>query len=306
MVSSGPRTQPPGAAVAATQPLAGPVATARLSDLPVDRMPQRTEDHVVMLVTAGQGTHALDFVTYACRPGTLLWGRPGQVHQFGGQTGFDATVLAFSHGILPALPEIDGLRELVADPLTATCWQPAGEDEEAIVAEIAQVGVDQVRYGGTQLGAALLAHSMAVLLMRIVALAPPPPAGPAALLLGLLRSELERDVTHRRVEEYAEALRCSVRTLTRASLAVTGRSAKQIIDERIALEAKRLLATGDDPVADVGRRLGFDEPTNFGRFFARETGQSPGAFRAALRRSPAPRVPHQRSALPGRLTPRSA
>ncbi|GAA0723858.1 AraC family transcriptional regulator [Dactylosporangium roseum] len=307
MVSSGPSFRPPGTPVAASRfRTGGPVAAARLSDLPLDRTPQRTEDHVVMLVSAGQGTHTLDFVTYACRPGTLLWGRPGQVHQFGGQAGFDATVLAFSPGILPSLGEIEGLRELVADPFAPTCWQPAGEDEEAIVAEIAQIGVDQVRYGATRLGAALLAHSMAVLLMRIAALAPPPPLGPAALLVGLLRAELERDVRHRRVEDYAETLRCSVRTLTRAGLAVTGRSAKQLVDERVALEAKRLLATGDEPVADVGRRLGFDEPTNFGRFFARETGQSPGAFRAMLRRSPAPRVPHQRSALPGRLTPRSA
>jgi AraC-like DNA-binding protein len=280
----------------------GPVVAARLSDLPVGRRPLRTDEHVVILVSAGQGTHALDFVTYACRPGTLLWGRPGQVHQFGGQVGFDATVLSFSPGILPELP----FPELVADPFAAACWQPAGEDEDAIVAEIAQIGVDQVRYGGTALGNTLLAHSMAVLLMRIAALVPAPRRTPADQLIGLLRAELEREVTHRRVEDYAEHLRCSVRTLTRASLAVTGRSAKQLIDERVALEAKRLLATSGLPVSDVGRLLGFDEPTNFGRFFARETGQSPGAFRANLQRSPAPRVPHQRSALPGRLTPRTA
>jgi AraC-like DNA-binding protein len=305
MVSFGPRLQPPGAP--AQMLSGGPVAAARLSDLPVDRLPQRTDDHIVILVSAGQGTHALDFVTYACRPGTLLWGRPGQVHQFGGQAGFDATVIAFSPGILPELPELAALRRLVADPFAATCWQPAGEDEEAIVAEIAQIGVDQVRYGGTPFGTTLLAHSMTVLLMRIAALAPTPPRSPADLLIGQLRAELERGVTHRRVEDYAETLRCSVRTLTRACLAATGRSAKQLIDERVALEAKRLLATSELPVSDVGRLLGFDEPTNFGRFFARETGQSPGAFRAMLQRSPAPRgVPHQRSALPGRLTPRSA
>ncbi|MEV8512604.1 AraC family transcriptional regulator [Dactylosporangium sp. NPDC051484] len=278
-----------------------PVSAARLSDLPIGRCAVRTADHVVILVSAGQGTHELDFVTYACRPGTLLWGRPGQVHRFGGQTGFDATVLTFSPSLLPELP----LPELVADPFAPACWQPAGEDEEAIVAEIAQIGVDQIRYGGTPFGETLLAHSVAVLLMRIAALAPAPRRGPADLLIGLLRAELEREVRHRRVEDYAEQLRCSVRTLTRASLAVTGRSAKQLIDERVALEAKRLLATSGLPVADVGRRLGFEEPTNFGRFFARETGQSPGTFRAVLRRSPAPRVPHQRSALPGRLTPRT-
>jgi AraC-like DNA-binding protein len=278
------------------------VDAARLSDLPAHPAPQRARDHVVILASTGQGTHAIDFVTHACRPGTLLWGRPGQVHQFGGQTGFDATVLAFPPSTLTALPPLPV--RLAADPAAPVCWQPAGEDEEAIVAEIAQIAVDRARSDGGELSRTLLAHQVAVLLMRIVALAPPPPTGPAADLIDQLRREIERDVTHRRVEEYADRLRCSVRTLTRASLATTGRTAKQLVDERVALEAKRQLATSVLPVAEVGRRLGFDEPTNFGRFFARETGQSPGAFRASLLRSPAaPRIPHQRSSLPGRLAP---
>jgi AraC-like DNA-binding protein len=171
---------------------------------------------------------------------------------------------------------------------------------------VAQIAVDCTRYRDDHLGAALLAHELAVLLVRIAALAPPPPRGPAAEVLAVLRAELERDVVHRRVEDYAELMGCSVRTLTRACLAATGGSAKQLIDERVALEAKRLLATTDVPVADVGRRLGFDEPTNFGRFFAREVGQTPGAFRATAHRTPLAVAPAQRSSLlPGRLTPRA-
>jgi len=55
-----------------------------------------------------------------------------------------------------------------------------------------------------------------------------------------------------------------------------------VVDDRVALEARRLLACTPLSVAEVGRRLGFPEPTNFGRFFHREVGQSPGGFRAAL------------------------
>ena len=78
-----------------------------------------------------------------------------------------------------------------------------------------------------------------------------------------------------------------MRTLTRASLSATGRTAKQLVDERVALEAKRLLAESDLPVAEVGARLGFNEPTNFGRFFTRTVGSSPGQFRAESRRAAA-------------------
>lgn len=263
-----------------------------------------------MLVTVGQGSHALDFTRYVCRPGTLLWGRPGQVHQFGAQPGLDATLLAFHDSALPGSADLSALRHLVNDPFAAACWLPTGEDEEAIVAEVSQIATDCHRYGegpGTEddIATTLLRHQLAVLLVRIAGLSPLPPTASAATdLLRRLRAELEREVVHRRVERYAQRLGCSVRTLTRACLAATGRSAKQLIDERIALEGKRLLATSDLPVAEVGRRLGFDEPTNFGRFFAREAGQTPGAFRAAATRlGPAPAVLAQRSSLPGRLEP---
>jgi AraC-like DNA-binding protein len=103
---------------------------------------------------------------------------------------------------------------------------------------------------------------------------------PGGEVMVAFRKEIEVSyATSRRVEDYAERLGCSVRTLTRACLAVTGRSAKQVIDDRVTLEAKRLLAYSDLPIATVGHQLGFTEPTNFGRFFARETGLTPGEFR---------------------------
>jgi AraC-like DNA-binding protein len=91
------------------------------------------------------------------------------------------------------------------------------------------------------------------------------------------------------VEEYADRLGCSVRTLTRACVAAGGRGAKQLIDDRVVLEAKRLLATTQLPVAAIGEELGFPEATNFGRFFAREAGRPPGEFRALATAPPSAR-----------------
>jgi hypothetical protein len=93
--------------------------TARCSELTPAPGARRADWHVIMLGTTGQGSHTLDFVTYPCRPGTLLWGRPGQVHQFGRQPGFDATLLAFAPELLPAP---NALRHLLDDPFARTCW----------------------------------------------------------------------------------------------------------------------------------------------------------------------------------------
>ena len=115
------------------------VDAARLSDLPAHPAPQRARDHVVILASTGQGTHTLDFVTHPCRPGTLLWGRPGPgapVRRPGRASTRPSS--SFRRRLLPPLPV-----RLVADPFAPACWQPAGEDEEAIVAEIAQIAVDR-------------------------------------------------------------------------------------------------------------------------------------------------------------------
>jgi AraC-like DNA-binding protein len=48
------------------------------------------------------------------------------------------------------------------------------------------------------------------------------------------------------------------------------------------LEAKRLLAHSLFPVANIGYEIGFSEPTNFVKFFRRETRLTPGAFRSQL------------------------
>ena len=163
-----------------------------------------------------------------------------------------------------------------------------------MINEVTQLAVDcQPAPGRSPPPRALLRHQLAVLLLR---LALPgvrrgrPPRAEAETFHRLCR-EVEHGYQHtRRVEDYAAQLGCSVRTLTRACLAVTGRSAKQVIDERVALQASRLLAATDEPIARIGRRLGFTEPTNFGRFFTREVGVSPGAFRAARDQPPAGRM----------------
>ena len=61
-------------------------------------------------------------------------------------------------------------------------------------------------------------------------------------------------------------------------------TAKQVIVERIILEAKRLLAHDNDTAARIGTDLGFDEPTSFARYFRRETDLTPAAFGATTRR----------------------
>ncbi|GGK84212.1 helix-turn-helix domain-containing protein [Mangrovihabitans endophyticus] len=258
--------------------------------------PQRLPNHLLALTTTGHGVIEIDFTSRECRPGTLLWVRPGQAVKVAEGTGLDAAMVCWRPGLLPP-GQTAGLD--TDDPVGPGRWQLTGEDEDAVINEFAQLAVDCERHSAGEAAAALLRHQLAVLLLRITLIAAddlPDMSTVESRTFARFRRMLEEGhATSRRVEDYAAQVGCSVRTLTRASLAVTGRTAKQVVDDRVALEARRLLACTPLSVAEVGRRLGFAEPTNFGRFFHREVGASPGVFRTNAtsdgRHVPVPRVP---------------
>lgn len=92
--------------------------------------------------------------------------------------------------------------------------------------------------------------------------------------------------TSRQVTWYAHRLGYSERTLSRATQEATGRTAKEFVDDRVILEAKRLLAHDGTTVAECARRTGFDDPANFSRFFRSHCGLPPGGSRPTWQRTP--------------------
>ncbi|MEV7623521.1 AraC family transcriptional regulator [Actinoplanes sp. NPDC089786] len=259
--------------------------------------PRRLSYHLLVLTTVGQGTIEIDFDTRRCHPGTVVWIRPGQALRFGGQPGLDASLVSWERDLLSG-EQLPGLTVEDAGPTASR--DLAGDEADVIGAGFTRLADDLERLTPGPVAASLVRHELAALLLRMALLTRPdgesPPSAEARTFARFRRALEEGHASSRRVEDYAEDLGCSVRTLTRASLAITGRTAKQVVDDRVALEARRLLACTEDSVAEVGRSLGFPEPTNFGRFFHREVGQSPGNFRLAVRDGSNHQVPQQRVA----------
>lgn len=76
------------------------------------------------------------------------------------------------------------------------------------------------------------------------------------------------------VDKSAQQLGISVRSLQR-HLHEAGVSHSQLVDEVRFEIACRLLDEREMSIADVGRALGFTDPSNFSRAFMRWTGMSP-------------------------------
>ncbi|MDX3977070.1 helix-turn-helix domain-containing protein [Shinella sp.] len=78
---------------------------------------------------------------------------------------------------------------------------------------------------------------------------------------------------------YAEKLGISPTHLNRIVKAATGLSAHAYIGRKMIDEAKRELVFTDMPAQEIGLRLGFADPAYFSRYFLRETGETPRAWR---------------------------
>ncbi|MCL7764633.1 helix-turn-helix domain-containing protein [Polaribacter sp. Z014] len=81
------------------------------------------------------------------------------------------------------------------------------------------------------------------------------------------------------VSKYALQLNVTQKRLSRATLKIMAITPKQMIDARILLEAKRLLVHNSASVKEIGYTLGFDEPTNFVKFFKKHQTITPKEFR---------------------------
>ncbi|WP_411133637.1 helix-turn-helix transcriptional regulator [Streptomyces sp. C10] len=129
----------------------------------------------------------------------------------------------------------------------------------------------------------LLAHLLSALVLRVLPAEPaePPTGRPHEhTVFHRYRAAVEERFTrHHHVRDYASALGYGPRTLTRATRAATGLGAKQFLDQRILLEAKRLLAHTDLPAARCAEHLGFHDAANFTTFFRRQAGLSPSRRR---------------------------
>jgi AraC family transcriptional activator of pobA len=97
---------------------------------------------------------------------------------------------------------------------------------------------------------------------------------------------VERDFARRhRVSDYASALGLTPGHLNALCRTQLRQTASACIHGRQVLEAKRLLLYSDLTVAEVADRLGFGDPAYFSRFFRREAGSAPAAYRAQKRQA---------------------
>ncbi|MER0477662.1 helix-turn-helix transcriptional regulator [Streptomyces sp. Edi2] len=246
---------------------------------------KRLAFHELIAVRTGTLRCSVDFTEHELTPGSWLWVRPGQISQYRSDlTLAEGSIVLFLPGFLsPATAEaarVDQYDETL--PLV-----PQGAEGDAVrrVLELLESEYRQLADLPLEVHIEVVRHLLAVLVLRLAQVRGArsgDEAGDAAFRS--FQRAVERDFarTHR-VDDYAKQLGYSVRTLTRATHAAAGCGAKRYIDDRVLLEAKRLLVHTGLTSTAIGDRLGFPDATVFTKFFRQRAGETPATFRNRAR-----------------------
>jgi len=96
-------------------------------------------------------------------------------------------------------------------------------------------------------------------------------------------TQLEEDFTrYHSVAHYSAELHMSSRQLADLCRQVNGKSLKQIIIDRLILEAKRHLLFTDLSIKEIAYALGYESPFYFSQTFKKATQKSPSDYRKSL------------------------
>ncbi|MEU7560963.1 helix-turn-helix domain-containing protein [Streptomyces eurythermus] len=250
--------------------------------------PVRLEFHLVMSVRSGLLRCVVDTTACQVAPGSWLWIRPGQFVRFpdgcrGGADVPDTAVVLFQASFLDAAT-------VTGAQLDRRAWRlpmsPAPQAAQPLdrTLELLEGEYHRLRDLPLEVHVAVVRHALSILVLRLANLPGGQRKHAGDEAFRLFRDAVEQDFArHHQVEAYAARLGYSVRSLTRATNAAVGRGAKAFIDDRLVLEAKRLLLHTQLPASAIADRLGFSSTTVFTRFFRHRTSETPLGFRRRAR-----------------------
>lgn len=239
----------------------------------------------ILWMSHARGRHVLDFESYEIKPHSVFFISPGQIH--GWTSDVDATGYAINFSaefFLQLFPRVEESADFPffhianTDPVLYLD-ERAHTELFPLLLEIEKEYRDEQRWRYD-----IVRSLLQILLIKMRRLHTPRGAESALprsysltkrYKLLIEAHYLEFDS----VQDYASRLFVTDRKLNEAVKATTGRTATQLIHDRILMEAKRLLAQSELSIAEIAYSLNFDDFAYFCRFFKKNLQLTPGEFK---------------------------
>ncbi len=243
------------------------------------RRAHRHDYHFFVLQEKGVSHTEIDFEEHLITKPSVLYQSPSQVHRALRVEDIEMYILIISNEHLHAdyILLLQGISP--AKPL------PILSDDLALVRKAFALCTDLYERNEDKLYLPRLKDSCNALVALIISLylrqAKPSDKLSRYETIGKAFNQLleDRFTAMKRPADYADALNISVTYLNECVRNTTGHSVSYHIQQRIVLEAKRLLYHSDQSVKEIAATLGYEDYPYFSRLFTKVTGMTALAFR---------------------------
>ncbi|MGH1338084.1 MAG: AraC family transcriptional regulator [Aureispira sp.] len=251
--------------------------------------PQLVEFYMILFIQEGTGVHTIDFLEYPYQKGTILTIRKDQVHQFHPSDTVVGTLLLFTDDFLvsylehlEALKSVQLFNEILGIPkiqLKKQGFQEISTLVERIKQEYFKVN-DAYSLGIIRSEL----HILIAKLFRLKANQQPISTHKKYLHEFIHFQDLveQHAKQYTKVKDYARLMAVSTKTLNNITQTIVHKSAKQFIDDISIKQIKRLLINTKLSIKEIAYHSGFEESTNFYKYFKRQTKSTPEQFRSTF------------------------
>lgn len=239
----------------------------------------RDDYHLFFLQEKGTTPFEIDFQRHKIQPSSVMYIHPNQVHRMVAFENVTLSFLAINNENLH--PEYLQLLEDIAPA------KPLFLDEGTFstISEAVLLSIRLSERKHEKLYHALLKDSCNTIAALIASqyleqLKAPDKLSRFEIITKAFKSLLEHNfITIKKPGDYAKKLHISTAYLNECIKHTTGHSVSYHIQQRIILEAKRLLYHSDKSVKEIAAALGFEEYNYFSRLFTKGTGMPALTFR---------------------------
>ncbi len=246
--------------------------------------PHKKNHFVISFIVKGKLKSYVDFRAYDLIPGSSGLVNPNQIHwiEVNRPQVVEAYVLAFSKIFLTKLDISPHTKITINAPEEHMKVAP-GEHTE-ILRKLFQSIVEEFQREPEKPNF-IVRKLMEALLTKLDQIYPSTKSDfkkSAPLYLRFLNTLDKRVAETHRVNQYAELLETSEKSLNRACQEVIGQSAQEVIHHKINYEARRLLHFSKSSAKEIAYQTGFNDPVQFSKFFKQHNNRTPLEYRRQL------------------------
>ncbi len=248
----------------------------------------RVEFYVILFIEEGQGYHTIDFTDFKCSGGTLITIRKDQLHKFFRSNNLKGSLLLFTDEFLVSyLEEMENQKTMLLfnELLGVPKLQLKNCDFRNVQQIISRIKKEYFKVNDQHSLSIIRSelHILVTSLFRIKAKSEEIDFEKKYLKEFVsLQQLIEKNITKTtRVQDYALMMGLSSRTLNTITKSIVHKSAKEFIDEICTKQIKRLLINTQLSVKEIAYQSGFEETTNFYKYFKRQTQTTPEQFRTS-------------------------